>query len=61
MNSQRPAPPHTGRPPHYGLPYATAAATRKNPGQILLEFLQSTYKTAADCASWDRAALERHG
>jgi hypothetical protein len=116
--SGRPAPPHTGRPPHCGpqvmleayshevssagywpggqgqglfysysypepdgyrdypvrpadafyspelgefvLPYEAAAA-RENPGQILLEFLQSTYEAAANCASWDRAALERHG
>lgn len=41
------------------LPYEAAA--RENPGQILLEFLQSTYEAAANCASWDRAALERHG
>ena len=116
--SGRPAPPHTGRPPHCGpqvmleayshevssagywpggpgqglfysysypepdgyreypvrpadaffspelgefvLPYEAVAA-RENPGQILLEFLQSTYEAAANCASWDRAALERHG
>ena len=32
-----------------------------DPRQVLLEFLQSTYEAAADCASWDRAALERHG
>lgn len=42
------------------LPYEAAAA-RDNPGQVLLEFLQSTYEAAANCASWDRAALERHG
>jgi hypothetical protein len=42
------------------LPYEAAAA-RDNPGLVLLEFLQSTYEAAANCASWDRAALERHG
>ena len=42
------------------LPYEAAAAS-DNPGQVLLEFLQSTYEAAANCASWDRAALERHG
>jgi Family of unknown function (DUF5996) len=40
------------------LPYEAAAA-RENPGQVRLEFLQSTYEAAANCASWDRAALER--
>jgi hypothetical protein len=40
------------------LPYEAVLA-RENPGQALLEFLQSTYEAAANCASWDRAALER--
>jgi hypothetical protein len=26
---------------------------------VLLAFLQSTYEAAAQCASWNRAALER--
>jgi hypothetical protein len=30
-----------------------------DPDAMLLEFLQSTYEAAADCAHWDRAALER--
>jgi hypothetical protein len=34
---------------------------RDNPGHVMPEFLQSGYEAAADCASWDRAALERHG
>jgi Family of unknown function (DUF5996) len=42
------------------LPYEAVLAL-DNPGQVLLEFLQSTYEAAADCASWDRVALERHG
>jgi len=29
---------------------------RVNPGQILIEFQQSTYEAAANCASWDRGA-----
>jgi hypothetical protein len=29
-----------------------------NPDSTLLEFLQSTYDAAADCAHWDRVALE---
>jgi hypothetical protein len=29
-----------------------------DPDSALLEFLQSTYEAAADCAHWDRAALE---
>ena len=46
-------------PGEFVLPYEAAA--RENPGQVLLEFLQSTYEAAANCASWDRAALQRHG
>lgn len=30
-----------------------------DPAALLLDFLQSTYEAAADCAGWDRAALER--
>jgi hypothetical protein len=39
------------------MPYE---AMRKSPDPdgALLEFLQSTYEAAADCAHWDRAALE---
>ena len=29
-----------------------------NPDAALLEFLQSTYEAAANCANWDRAALD---
>jgi hypothetical protein len=39
------------------LPYE---AMRKSaePDSLLLQFLQSTYEAAANCAHWDRAALE---
>ena len=30
-----------------------------DPGQALLEFLQTTYEAAADLAKWDRKTLER--
>ena len=30
-----------------------------DPGAALLEFLQSTYEAAANCAKWDRKALEK--
>jgi hypothetical protein len=30
-----------------------------SPDAVLLEFLQTTYETAARLAGWDRAALER--
>jgi hypothetical protein len=33
--------------------------TAADPDAILLEFLQSSYEAAAECASWDRLALER--
>jgi hypothetical protein len=39
------------------LPYA-AMRQSPDPDAALLEFLQSTYEAAADCARWDRAALE---
>jgi hypothetical protein len=40
------------------LPY-DAVRTASDPEAALLEFLQSSYEAAADCAKWDRAALER--
>jgi hypothetical protein len=39
------------------LPYE-AMRTSSDPNAALLEFLQSTYEAAANCAHWDRAALE---
>ena len=39
------------------LPY-DAVRTARDPKQVLLAFLQSTYAAAADLAHWDRAALE---
>jgi hypothetical protein len=39
------------------LPYE-AVRTAADPDAVLLEFLQSTYEAAANCAGWDRAALE---
>jgi Family of unknown function (DUF5996) len=39
------------------LPY-DAVRTAVQPDQALLEFLQSTYEAAANCAEWDRDALE---
>jgi hypothetical protein len=42
------------------LPYE-AVRTAEKPDEVLLSFLQSTYEAAADCARWDRAALERTG
>ncbi|HEY6593944.1 MAG TPA: DUF5996 family protein, partial [Asanoa sp.] len=41
------------------LPYADVRAA-DNRQQHLLDFLQSTYEAAAECASWNRRALERH-
>src|SRR5205823_8630563 len=40
------------------LPYDAVRQTAE-PGETLLEFLQSTYAAAADLAKWDRGALER--
>jgi hypothetical protein len=40
------------------LPYEVVR-TAADPGAVLLDFLQSTYEAAADCAEWDRTALER--
>ncbi len=39
------------------LPY-DQVRTAADPDALLLDFLQSTYAAAADCAGWDRAALE---
>jgi len=39
------------------LPYDTLRAAR-DPDALLLDFLSTTYAAAADCAKWDRAALE---
>ena len=33
-------------------------ASRADPDAALLQFLQSTYEAAANCAHWDREALE---
>ena len=40
------------------LPYE-AVRTAADPDAMLLEFLESTYETAATLGGWDRAALER--
>lgn len=40
------------------LPYHEVR-TASSPDDVLLEFLHSTYASAAECAHWDRAALER--
>ena len=40
------------------LPYE-AVRTASDPDAMALEFLQSTYDTAASLGGWDRAALER--
>ena len=39
------------------LPYDTVR-TAAQPDQVLIEFLQSTYESAANTAQWDRGALE---
>ena len=39
------------------LPYEEMRSSA-NPEAALLEFLQSTYEAAANCANWDRAALD---
>jgi len=39
------------------LPYE-AMRSSADPDAVLLEFLQSTYEAAANCAHWDREALE---
>jgi hypothetical protein len=40
------------------LPY-DAVRTAASPDQALLEFLEGTYRAAADLGGWDRSALER--
>ena len=40
------------------LPYDGVRGAR-DPDEMVLSFLQSTYEAAADLAGWDRAALER--
>ena len=40
------------------LPYDEVRKA-KRPGEVLLDFLQSTYEAAATLAKWDRHALER--
>jgi len=40
------------------LPY-DEVRTASSPDDVLLEFLQTTYEAAAECADWNRAALER--
>jgi Family of unknown function (DUF5996) len=40
------------------LPYE-AVRTATDPDATLLQFLQSSYEAAAECAKWDRAVLER--
>jgi hypothetical protein len=42
------------------LPY-DAVRTAASPDGVLLEFLESTYRAAADLGRWDRSALERRG
>ena len=42
----------------YILPYSEVRSA-DDPEAMLLSFLQSTYDVAADCADWDRVALER--
>lgn len=40
------------------LPY-DAVRTAESPDDVLLEFLETTYRAAADLGRWDRSALER--
>jgi hypothetical protein len=40
------------------LPYAEVRAS-DDPDRMLMEFFQSAYDAGADCADWDRGALER--
>lgn len=49
---------HDAELDEFVLPYA-AVRTAEDPDAVLLQFLQSSYEAAAECASWDRAALER--
>ena len=48
---------HTGIS-EFLLPY-NVVRTSNSPDEVLLSFLQSTYEAAANCANWDRRALER--
>lgn len=41
------------------LPYEAVQAA-KDPEQMLLDFLQSTYAAAATCGNWNRQTLERY-
>ena len=41
------------------LPY-DAIRESSEPGQLLMDFLQSTYVAAAECGNWDRSALEKN-
>ena len=41
----------------YTLPYESVR-TARDPGAVLMDFLQSTYQAAADLGKWDRKALE---
>ncbi len=40
------------------LPYDEVRKA-SNPGEMLLEFAESSYEAAADLGNWDRASLER--
>jgi hypothetical protein len=53
---------YSGELREFILPYDVVRQA-DSPDDTLLEFLQSTYETAADLARWDRAALEsgQHG
>jgi hypothetical protein len=54
------APAEASFDPKFGefvLPYE-AMRQSPNPDAALLQFLQTTYEAAANCAHWDRAALE---
>jgi hypothetical protein len=54
------APPLARFDPNFGeflLPYESMRQSA-DPDAALLEFLQSTYEAAANCAQWDRSALE---
>jgi hypothetical protein len=42
------------------MPYE-AMRLSNDPDGALLEFLQSTYEAAANCAQWDRVGLEVGG
>jgi hypothetical protein len=42
------------------LPY-DEVRTAESPDKVLLEFLESTCRAAADLGRWDRSALERAG